>query len=370
MNNQYQCLYCTLGKHYSLPNPLSPGTPLFDPKLSEQWIKSVENFNHLLAPLLPKQIENNPQQDQDPFEQELSHTILKMRRLLRESMGDDVDIASKLKSIANNSQQFKRALVAWVSFIDTLLGSANQRHGANEHHITTREVKASVRLLYRSRRFNIAHIPNWLKPIIIDMTVSFSVDVIRLIAKRHGLWDVSKPPKISWLRKSFNFIWRSWLKLLTPAILTFSQIYRWCSNLYWKSVRLSPEVLAAIAEVEKESFLFNSPGNTHSTDKQNETEEALDWVQQNRPKILAFIELILAAVHEAERLHHLSGKEKKRYATRLILAVLDDMGIKLQQGLMTSVITHSIDSGIEVFVHMFRKHGVFSKTSMTTPETT
>lgn len=366
MNDQYQCLYCTLGKHYSLPNPLLPSKPLFDPALSEQWVKTVEKFNHLLAPLLPNPTDTNPQQD--PLEQELSHTILKMRRLLRESMGDDVDIASKLKSIANNGQQFKRALVAWVSFIDTLLGSANQRHGANEHHITTREVKASVRLLYRSRRFNIAHIPNWLKPIIIDMTVSFSVDVIRLIAERHGLWDVSKPHKVSWLRKSFNFIWRSWLKLLAPAILTFSRIYQWCSNRYWKSVRLSPEVLAAIAEVEKESFLFNSPDDSHPTDK--EAEEALDWVQQNRPKILAFIELILAAVHEAERLQHLSGKEKKRYATGLILAVLDDMGFKLQQGLMASVITHSIDSGIEVFVHMFRKHGVFSNPTATAQVTT
>ncbi|ODS22365.1 hypothetical protein AB835_14565 [Candidatus Endobugula sertula] len=279
-----------LGERYRVPlsGPLLPNVSSLSLPLSEQWSQSVENFNRMFAvpltSLFYPAFTVHPKQDQ--VENELTPIVLKIRRLLREITGQgmDIDIANKIKLIAEGGQQFSRALVAWLSFIDTLLNSANKRYGTTEDQITTREVKAAVRLIYRSRKIDMPHIPNWIEPIIIDLLVSLSVDIIRLAAQRYGLWEMSKPPDISLWRKGLNLFWRYRINLLISAARFFGKVYKWCSDRYWKSVHLSPDVLEAIDLVEKE-------------------------------------------------------------------------------GLMASIISHSIDAGIDTFVHIFRKYGVLSKES-------
>ena len=87
--------------------------------------------------------------------------------------------------------------------------------------------------------------------------------------------------------------------------------------------------------------------------------DVMVWIGTHGKQLIAFTELINAAVHEAEGFLVLSGPEKKAYARDLIFAVLDDAGFALHNGLIYGIMNALVDSAIEAVVHIFNKRGVF-----------
>jgi len=86
----------------------------------------------------------------------------------------------------------------------------------------------------------------------------------------------------------------------------------------------------------------------------------LEWISAHRAQLLAAFELAIVAVEEAEAYIQLSGPDKKAYAEKLILAVLDDLGFQERTGLLFALVNSLISSSIEATVSLFNKRGVFS----------
>src|SRR6185369_14193432 len=96
----------------------------------------------------------------------------------------------------------QRAIVVWIDLVEVLIQNAERRYGATPGMgpMKAAEVKEVVRYFMRNRRLNIPDIPQFLQPVIIDLAVDWSVDVLVLIANRYGLWvekgSLTRPPTI------------------------------------------------------------------------------------------------------------------------------------------------------------------------------
>jgi hypothetical protein len=88
--------------------------------------------------------------------------------------------------------------------------------------------------------------------------------------------------------------------------------------------------------------------------------DLLVWVSSRRRTLMVLVEVVSAAVHEAEGYLSLSGPEKKAYARDLVLAVLDELGFAQRTGLLFAIIDSTINSAIEGSVHLFNKRGLFT----------
>ena len=113
------------------------------------------------------------------------------------------------------------------------------------------------------------------------------------------------------------------------------------------------EVEAAVQAVERDGTLL------HAGDLVAGAAQVIRWMSEHRAQLIAVFELVLGAVQQAEVFANLSGAEKKRYASSLVLAVLDDLGFHERTGLLFAIVNSLISASIESGVRLFNKRGVF-----------
>ena len=139
-----------------------------------------------------------------------------------------------------------------------------------------------------------------------------------------------------------------WLFLFIPWL--FERIRRALQ----RPVVIPPEVKAAIDALEREALIINEGKIFHAVT------DLLVWVSSRRRTLMILVEVVSAAVQEAEVYMELSGPQKKAFARDLVLAVLDELGFEQRTGLLFAIIDSTINSSIEASVHLFNKRGLFS----------
>ena len=289
---------------------------------------------------------------------ELRADIREVRQLLRTAVaeGMDRDLATALNFLAKHGEEIRRAVVVWIDLIEVLIQDAERRYGGapGKGHLKSAEVKEVVRYLMRGRAFNIPDVPRYLQPVIIDLLVDWSIDMLVHMANRYGLWadaGATKP-------RSALTRFRLWLgkggRLLFAYVL---YLYGRVRRALQKPVVIRPEVKDAIDALEREGLIVSHEGLFGGV------ADLLVWVSARRRTLMTLFEVVSAAVQEAEGYLSMSGPEKQAYARDLVLAVLDELGFEQRTGLLFAIIDSTIHASIESSVHLFNKRGLFSHSS-------
>jgi hypothetical protein len=287
---------------------------------------------------------------------ELPADIWRLRRLLRTALGQGVDqeIVGAIGWLAANGDRIERAVVAWLDLIEALVQAQERRYGPRPGlgGLKKDELKEVIRSLLVKERFHLPHIPDFLVPAFLDFFVDWAIDAVVLMENRHGMWDIQgesgSAPRVFWA------VVRKWLSTVLQTVwATILRAALRIRGLFRPQTRLSPEVAAALAKVQREGLIF------HASELISGAERVLMWMSMHRAQLVAAFELVLAAVHEAETFLELSGPEKKAYSRNLVLAVLDELGFEERTGLLSAVIQSLIGSSIEAAVSIFNRRGVF-----------
>lgn len=293
----------------------------------------------------------------DEQREELRAKISEIRRLLRVALsaGVDQDIIGALNLIAKRRKEFERAFVVWVDLIEVLIQTQEQRYGprAGLGALKAQEVKEVFRYLLRNRRIPIPNVPRAFEPLILDVLVGWLVDAVVSIANSYGLWK-EVPPERSTLSVFLSLFWFKLKRVLSPLADAVAGVIARIWEALRPRVVLSPAVREAVEAVEREGMIDKSP------ELITDVVGLVSWLGSHRKQLTAAIELVGAAVQEAESYFSLSGPEKKMYARALVLAALDELGFTERVGLVFAVIESLIDASIEAAVHLFNKRGVFT----------
>ncbi|HYC89911.1 MAG TPA: hypothetical protein VEO54_11920 [Thermoanaerobaculia bacterium] len=290
--------------------------------------------------------------------EELRADIRAVRQLLRTAVADglDKDLATALNFLARHGEAIRRAVIVWIDLIEVLVQDAERRYGGQpgKGALKAAEVKEVVRYLMRDRSFAIPDVPRHLQPVIIDLVVDWSIDVLVLMANRYGLWVDGTVPRPHSLFSRF----RAWLgkkaRLLFAYVL---YLYGRIRQAFQTPVVISPEVKAAVEALEREGLIVSQEQFFRGIG------DLLVWVSSRRRTLLALVEVVSTAVQEAEGYLSMSGPEKRAYTRDLVLAVLDELGFEHRTGLLFAIIDSTIYTAIEGSVHLFNKRGLFSHRS-------
>lgn len=293
-------------------------------------------------------------------QERLRLTVWNLRRLLKEAMGEGrpEELTSFLNLLVSQKTHFERAIVSWIDLLDVLVQHEEQRYGSGTGmgHIKATELKQVIRYLLRSKRFDIPRVPDDLEPIVLDILVDSAVDTLVLIFNKYGLWTVDIEPAPP---TTFRVLWVRffhWLARVTKPLWSLVlRLYRYLSEALRGQMELTPQVKAALDRIQRESS-FASPGELLKV-----LFGILNWIKEHREQVVAAFELVFAAVQEAESFLTLSGPQKKAYARDLVFAVLAEVGFAERTGLLFAIVASLVDSSIEASVHLFNKHGVFTR---------
>lgn len=293
----------------------------------------------------------------------LQATVWNLRRLLREAMsgGAADDVIAALRWMVDNSERLEKAFVAWVDLVEILVQNAEERYGTapGRGRLKADEVKEVLKYLLRAQRFNLPNVPDYLEPVIIDIAAELKINLVVQIVNDNGLWVASnrkaRPDRFS--------IWTllRWVKSILRGIARFTRpLWEWFPRLlvriYFalrRRMALTPEVRAAVERVERDGLV----GDLREVFTL--VTRVVIWVGEHGPQVVAAFRVIVAVTQEAERFTSLSGPEKKRYALELVWALLSDLGLDIEDGLLRNVLNTTAAIGIEIAVHLFHKRGVF-----------
>lgn len=289
-------------------------------------------------------------------EERLRSTIWDLRRLLRTAMGNGgaEEFTSLLVAVDSNREEVERSLALWFDLIESLVQGAESRYGhaPGRGGLKAAEVREVVRRLLTASRFRVPGAAAPLRPIAIDIITDWTVDAVVLALNRYGMWLHVDPAPASVRGRIATLVRRVglWLRPLAAAPLRF---VAWL----WTSTRvrtpLPPEVAAAVAAIEN-ARLLQRTDNLAAT-----AIDLVEWAATHRRQVVAALELVFAAVHEAEQYAELDGPRKKAFARALVFAVLADMGWAQQARLLTAAVASIVNGTIRGSVQLFHKRGVF-----------
>lgn len=287
---------------------------------------------------------------QSPGRERLRMEIGRMLTLLREAMGNGMPekLGEVLRSLAQNSGKIEKAIIAWVRLIEVLVQQTERgsRGGAGE--LKKADVKAAMHYILSSDRFEIPGIPTYLRPIVIDLAVDWSIDMIVTNANQYDLW-IPDPPEPETIYSRFCNLIRRLKQITRPFWERIAELF---ARLY-VALRylepLSPELRTALEQVEQEGLIVS---------KQQLLRDGIDtviFIGTHGSQVIALSRLVFEAVREAELFVQLSGPEKKQYARDLILTVLNELGFPVDSGLIGAIIQASVDAAIESAVDIFNR---------------
>jgi hypothetical protein len=293
--------------------------------------------------------------------EDLRGTIWDLRRTLRIAMGDgaDKELVALLNAVGESREAIERAVVVWIDLIESLAQSAERSYGAKPGRgaLKAEVVREALRRLIGARHFRIPNLPAFLRPIVVDVAADWLIDSVVLVLNRYGMWVDVKPSPASF---------RTRLVLGLRRLAYFARVLfypgAWLFSRLWVAGRtrvpLPPEVRRALAAVEQDGLLRQQGRLLGSV------ADFVAWAGAHRKQVIASLELVFAAVHEAEGYLELSGPEKKAYARNLVVAVLEDIGWRRSAELMGAGVEAIIGGSIEAAVQLFNKRGVFAHRSI------
>lgn len=324
-------------------------------------------FSDATLALLGRRADPEPDPDSDPdppiSAEHLRGTIWELRRLLRIAMADgaDKELVAFLNVLGESREEIERAVVVWIDLIESLAQGAERSYGAKSGRgkLKAAEVREVLRRLVLASRFRIPRLPDFLQPVVVDIAADWLIDAVVLVVNRYGMWEDVEPTPASF---------RARLILALRQLARFTRVvwipFAWLFSRLWTAGRmhtpLPPEVRLALEAVEREGLLRNQARLLGGV------ADFVEWAGAHRKQVVASLELVFAAVHEAERYLELSGPEKKAYARDLVIAVLQDIGWRRGAELLGAGIEAMVGGAIEAAVRLFHKRNVFTHRSVPT----
>lgn len=287
---------------------------------------------------------------------EVRAAIWELRRVLRLATidGGEQQLASALRQVAQHGPEIRTAIVHGVDLVETLVQAAERGHGrgSGQGRLKAAEVKSALQHLARHARIPIAGLPPTLQPVLVDAAISWSIDSVVHVSNRYGLW-VEERERVTIMGAVAIRVGHFFMRLLSPLWYVLA----WLASRFWYATHerapLSKEVRAAVVAIERD------PVRSSFADVFGSATRVLIWLGENRPLVVATLDVVTVGVEEAERYTELSGPQKKAYASALVLAVLGELGFKERAGLLLAIVGTFVDGAIDSTVHLFNKRGVF-----------
>ncbi len=197
----------------------------------------------------------------------LRSKIWELRRLLGEALEDGMgkELANALNSLAQHSDDIQMSVIAWVELIEVLVQNAETRYGSKSGRgaLKASEVKSVMRYLLRADRLNIPKVPAFIEPVIIDLLVDWSIEVVVSILNESGrIWVTNDPAPRSWtcrLTIPFHWVAKAVSRITWPLWYPLAKlgVYIW-QALRYRRPPFRPKLRSALKLVEREGLLFNS----------------------------------------------------------------------------------------------------------------
>jgi hypothetical protein len=286
----------------------------------------------------------------------LASLIWRLRRVLRDAVGAglDVELAEMLNTLARNRRQIERAVVVWVDLIEIVVQTLEESYGraSGRGEIKQLEAKAILRHLLREGRFRLPVLPDYLQPVVIEVVVELSIRALVQAINDNSLWtSTNERPASAGHRLTYLL---RWLQVVTrplwePVVRFAVRVWVWLRS----RVPLSPTARAAVERVREEG-LVDDPNVVLSA-----VSRVVVWIGRHGDQVVAAFTVVFDVVQEAEQFREMSGPEKRAYATDLVWAVLDDIGVDVGDGLLYAIVDAIIGGVIESAVHLFDKRQGF-----------
>jgi hypothetical protein len=277
-----------------------------------------------------------------------------LRRTLQGAFGPEhaPELQATIRRLNSLVREIRPLVKAWVDLLEVLIFDTETRHPRASGRVKKAEVRAVVRHLV-AKADVVLKLPRPVASVVDDVLTDWLVDAIVLAANRYGFWpkDTERPSIRERVAAAIVTAWR-WTVLRLGYLMA---LIPYAVTRVWRrfQARPSPRLTAALAAVEAEHALDVKPEElVHGF------AEVVVWVRDHRAEITQSIEVVFAAVEEAQRVAELDPIDQKLYARDLILFVLEDVGLDLQIGLLYTVSESVVDTLVDATFHLFRKHGV------------
>lgn len=258
--------------------------------------------------------------------------------LLRTAKGDGgaEAFAALLRALDDNRDAIEQGVVAWVNLVEIVVQGAEQRYPDGNGPVKKSQVVAALHRIVDAEQITIPHIPAYLQPVVMDLAVEWTVEVVVGGINGYDLWDDSRPMPntlAAWIWAGLARL----LRLLRPLAELLSWLY--VRLRYFEP--LTPELEAAVDRVIAADLL--------GTKKRllGTPAALIRHIAAHGPQIIAATRLLFEVVHHAEQFSSLSGPGKKAYARDLVLAAMSELGLDVEDSLFGPLIVAFIDTGIE-----------------------
>lgn len=270
--------------------------------------------------------------------------------LLHKAMGPGIPemVAVVLRNLSDHSDDIRRAIVLWVRLIEMLVQSTEHRYPSSHGALKKADVKAAAKYIFSSKDFALPGIPADLQPIFVDVAVDWIIDMVVSATNHYDLWapETPEPPSISGFIRMAIKKFKLWTK---PFWLWIAGIFARLYVALQYSEPLSPELLKAVEEIRAEGLFINMQ------DFLRVAVEVVVFIGNHGPQVIAMSDLLFEAVREAERFISLSGRQKKAYASDVVLTVLSELGFPVDSGLIGMIMRSFVDAGIDSAVDVFNR---------------
>lgn len=261
------------------------------------------------------------------------------------------DFLDEIVHLIGNTDDARKAFVAWTALIEGLIHSAEEVYGTQSGRGAIKKVQvkgAVIRLLIDTPNLRLP-VPAYLEPFLIEAAVDWAIDTLVLTLNQQShLWDVtSRTPQRSAVPRLID---RGATFLLDDR--PFERFALWLRRITasWvlRNNPLTPQMGALVARVEASEGV----GIQASLQKLS---DLVRWLFAHEKQVSALAVLVSTAVDDAEQFLALeSGAKKKEYAKDLVIAFLERIGIiSSQNSLMYYLVDGALDWFIDAIVAIF-----------------
>lgn len=297
----------------------------------------------------------------DPIIEQARRTVWLLRRFYEEATKDGFAESAlrEFRLLIPSGVEAARFFVTWIDLVETLCQESERYYGTKKGQgpYKAEQVKAALlHLILEDENFDIPKVPSFLEPIVVEMFVNISIDVVVKLLNRDKLWVPAPrgpiPPRnlIAAIVRGFTRL-AKWLMRLAPVVRLGAWIRKVSLNAILQGNPLSPAVRRQL------DIIKQNDGPTIE-DVLKRIEHLIKWIADHRDNIVALVELVSVAAQEAESFIQLSGSEKKEFARELVIAFLEDYAIIRTQ--IAYIITEWVlDWAIDAVVRVFNKNDAF-----------
>lgn len=297
----------------------------------------------------------------DPGCPDLAAAIFRLKERLHDIAGDDWErsVVVAGRAVLAKGADSRRILFTWISVVESLVQTAEVEYAGRPGVDKKRLVKAIVRRLYRKGRLDLPLVPRWAEPLVVDGVVDVAIDFVVALNRANSGWRRDAVPRAGlasrlwWaLRDRMARLKHLLGTVLRPLLRLVARLYELWTAVLYRLTPLPPGVEAALQEIDAAAMRRDFAA------LEDFVTALLAWLRDNRPRILAFLDLAAAAAREVEWFSTLDGPAKKVCARRMLLTVLADMGVETVTGLGAALLRVGIDHLVDAVVLLMNKRGM------------